>query len=139
MLTRQERNAFILLAIVTLAIVAGYILIELAGKSTFSTRFTSTSAEGSLVLLEGKVDQLVVTKNGADLILDVNGTSVFIPASSARGVSLKKGDNIQSVWGCPDIPWRKRNTCPATRGYPPDMMGPFWHQCASEHSILSVR
>ena len=91
MFTRQERNAFILLAIVTLAIVAGYILIESAGKSTFSTRFTSTSAEGSLVLLEGKVDQLVVTKNGADLILDVNGTSVFIPASSARGVSLKKG------------------------------------------------
>jgi DNA/RNA endonuclease YhcR with UshA esterase domain len=95
MLTRQERNAFILLVIVTLAIVVGYILIESTGKSTFSTRFTSTSADGSLVLLEGKVDQLFVTKNGADLILDVNGTSVFIPASSARGVSLKKGDNIQ--------------------------------------------
>ncbi|MEI7433901.1 MAG: hypothetical protein WCJ93_06600 [Methanomicrobiales archaeon] len=95
MLTRQERNAFILLTIVTLAVVAGYILIESAGKSTFSTRFTSTSADGALVLLEGKVDQLVVTKNGADLILNVNGTSVFIPASSARGVSLKKGDTLQ--------------------------------------------
>jgi DNA/RNA endonuclease YhcR with UshA esterase domain len=95
MLTRQERNAFILLAIVTLAVVAGSVIIESAGKSTFSTRYTSTSADGSLVLLEGNVDRLAVTKNGADLILDVNGTSVFIPASSARGVSFKKGDNIQ--------------------------------------------
>jgi DNA/RNA endonuclease YhcR with UshA esterase domain len=95
MLTRQERNAFILLAVVTLAVVAGSIIIESAGKSAFSTRFTSTSADGSLVLLEGNVDRLVITKNGADLILDVNGTSVFIPASSARGVSLKKGDKVR--------------------------------------------
>jgi DNA/RNA endonuclease YhcR with UshA esterase domain len=95
MLTRQERNAFILLAIVTLAVVAGSIIIESIGKSTFSTRFTSTSADGTLVMLEGNVDRLIVTKNGADLILDVNGTSVFIPATSARGVSLKKGDKVR--------------------------------------------
>jgi DNA/RNA endonuclease YhcR with UshA esterase domain len=95
MLTRQERNAFILLAIVTLAVVAGSIIIESAGKSAFSTRYTSTSADGSLVLLEGNVDRVIVTKNGADLILDVNGTSVFIPASSASGVSLKMGDTVR--------------------------------------------
>jgi len=95
MLTWQERNAFILLAIVMLAVVAGFIVIESIGKSTFSTRFTSTSADGALVLLEGNVDRLVITKNGADLILEVNGTSVFVPASSARGVSLKKGDKVQ--------------------------------------------
>jgi len=94
MLTRQERNAYILLALVTLAVVAGSILIESIGKSTFSTRFTSNSADGTLVQLEGNVDRLVVTKNGADLILEVNGTSVFIPASSARGVSLTKGDAV---------------------------------------------
>lgn len=95
MLTRQERNAIILLVVVTLAVVAGFIIIELVGKSTVSTRFARTSADGTLVLLEGTVDRLVVTKNGADLILDVNGTPVFIPASSARGVSLKKGDAVQ--------------------------------------------
>ena len=97
MLTRQERNAFFLLALVTLAVVAGSIIIESIGKSTFSTRYTSASADGSLVLLEGTVDRLVVTKNGADMILTVNGTSVFIPASSARGVSLKTGDTIRII------------------------------------------
>jgi DNA/RNA endonuclease YhcR with UshA esterase domain len=95
MLTRQERNAFILLAVVTLAVIAGYIIIESTGKPAFSTRFTTTSSDGTLVLLEGTVDRITVTKNGADLILDVNGTSVFIPASSAKGVALKKGDAVQ--------------------------------------------
>jgi len=95
MLTRQERNAFILLALVTLAVFSGYIVFESIGKSSFSTRYSSTSADGTLVMLEGTVDRLVATKNGADLILEVNGTSVFIPASSARGVSLKKGDAVQ--------------------------------------------
>jgi DNA/RNA endonuclease YhcR with UshA esterase domain len=95
MFTRQERNVFFLLALVTVAVVAGAIIIESIGKSTFSTRYTSASADGSLVLLEGTVDRLVVTKNGADQILNVNGTTVFIPASSARGVSLKKGDAVQ--------------------------------------------
>jgi DNA/RNA endonuclease YhcR with UshA esterase domain len=95
MLTRQERNAFILLVVVTLAVVAGFIIIESTGKSTFSTKFTKTSPDGTLVLLEGTIDRLIVTKNGAELILEVNGTSVFIPSSSARGISLKKGDVVQ--------------------------------------------
>jgi DNA/RNA endonuclease YhcR with UshA esterase domain len=95
MLTRQERNAFFLLALVTIAVVTGAIIIESIGKSTLSTQYTSASPDGSLVLLEGTVDRLVVTKNGADQILNVNGTTVFIPASSARGVSLKKGDVVQ--------------------------------------------
>lgn len=95
MLTWQERNAFLLLAVVLVAVVAGFIIIESAGKSTFSTKFTRSSPDGSLVLLEGTVDRVIVTKNGADLILDVNGTSVFIPASSAMGVSVKKGDVVQ--------------------------------------------
>ncbi|MEI6293640.1 MAG: hypothetical protein WCP36_08145 [Methanomicrobiales archaeon] len=95
MLTRQERNAFILLVVVTLAVAAGFIIIESTGKSTYATRFTKTSADGTLVLLEGTIDRMIVTKNGADLILDVNGTSVFIPSSSAKGVSLKNGDAVQ--------------------------------------------
>ncbi len=95
MLTRQERNAFILLALVTLSVVAGFIMIESFGKSCFSTRFTRTTADGTLVLLEGTIDKLIVTKTGADLILDVNGTPVFIPASSARGISLKSGDTVR--------------------------------------------
>ncbi len=95
MLTRQERNAFILLALVTLSVVAGFIMIESFGKSFFSTRFTRTTADGTLVLLEGTIDKLIVTKTGADLILDVNGTPVFIPASSARGISLKSGDTVR--------------------------------------------
>lgn len=95
MLTRQERNAFILLAFVTVAVITGFIIIESLGKSTFSTRFTHTSADGTLVRLEGTVDRLVITKNGADLILGVNGTPIFIPASSARGVLLKKGDMVR--------------------------------------------
>jgi DNA/RNA endonuclease YhcR with UshA esterase domain len=95
MLTRQERNAFFLLALVTIAVITGAIIIDSIGKSTLSTQYTSASPDGSLVLLEGTVDRLVVTKNGADQILNVNGTTVFIPASSARGVSLKKGDMVQ--------------------------------------------
>ncbi len=97
MITRQERNAFLLLVLVTLAVIAGSIIIESIGKSTFSTHYSSTSAEGSLVMLEGTVDRIVVTKSGADLILTVNGTPVFIPATSAGGISLKAGDTVRII------------------------------------------
>jgi len=95
MLTRQERNAFILLVIVTIVIITAFLVIESIGKSTFSTQFTRTTPDGTLVRLDGNVDRVTVTKNGGDLIFDVNGTTVFIPASTVDGVSLKKGDVVQ--------------------------------------------
>jgi DNA/RNA endonuclease YhcR with UshA esterase domain len=95
MLTRQERNAFILLALVTLVIIAGFIIIESFGKSSFSTPYKKSSADGTLVLLEGRVDRLDTTKNGEDMILDVNGTSVFIPDYASGGVTLKKSDLVR--------------------------------------------
>ena len=95
MFTRPERNAFILLAIVTLAVITAFLVIESIGKSTVSTQFTRTSSDGTLVRLDGTVDRLTVTKSGGDLIFDVNGTTVFIPASTAKGVSLKKGDIVR--------------------------------------------
>jgi hypothetical protein len=94
MLTTAERNAFILLAIVAVAVIAGSVIIEAFGRSSLSEQFTNTSADGSLVSYMGKIDRLIITKNGADLILDINGTSVFIPATSATGLSIKKGDVV---------------------------------------------
>jgi hypothetical protein len=98
MLTRQERNAFILLALVTLAVFIGALIMESLGKSAFSTRFTRLSPDGSLVLLEGRVEKLVLIEDGGHMIITVNGTPVFIPGPVAAGVSVKIGEPV-AVYG----------------------------------------
>lgn len=94
MFGHQERTAILMLCGVAIAVIAAHLVLVCVGKAPFATQFSPQSADGSLVRLEGVIDQATVLKNGGHVILTVRNTSVFIPAAVAGGHSFVKGTNI---------------------------------------------
>jgi hypothetical protein len=98
MLGRQERVAILLLCGVALAVIAAQFVLGYVGKEPFASPFTSQSADGSLVRLDGAIDQATVIKNGGHVILSVRNVTVFIPSTVAGDRSFAKGANV-SLYG----------------------------------------
>ena len=98
MFAHQERIAILMLCGVALAVIAAHLVLVYVGKEPFATPFTPQSADGSLVHLDGTIDQATVLKNGGHVILTVRNTSVFIPAAVAGDRSFVKGARI-SLYG----------------------------------------
>jgi hypothetical protein len=94
MLGRQERVAILLLCGVALAVIVAQFVLGYVGKEPFASQFTPQSADGSLVRLDGTIDQATVLKNGGHVILSVQNVSVFIPATVAGDRSFAKGTKI---------------------------------------------
>jgi hypothetical protein len=97
MLLRQEKLALILLIGVTIAVLCGYGILELAGKEAFSTRYSGDSPDGAPVVHEGRVTGYTLTKSGGHLILEVDGVTIFIPGEVAGHVLVKKEDHIKVI------------------------------------------
>ena len=93
MLDRKERVALALLIGVALAVSAAALVLESVGKAPFYTPFTNSSREGDFVVLEGRVDQVSWTRDGAHLQMVVSGVNVFVPSAAEHGVLVAKGDN----------------------------------------------
>jgi len=98
MLGRQERVAILLLCGVALAVIAAHLVLAHLGKEPFATPFTPQSPDGSLVCLNGTIDQATVIKNGGHIILTVKNVTVFIPATVAGDRTFVKGTTV-SVYG----------------------------------------
>jgi hypothetical protein len=98
MFERQERVAIMLLVGVVIALIAAHILLGELGKKPFVRPFTNSSSDGELVVVEGQIEQITLTKSGGHMTVSVNNLSIFLPAQVAQGVSLQKGDQI-SVYG----------------------------------------
>ena len=98
MLTTQERNAFIILGLVAIAILGVAIAMETIGTAPFATRFSEETADGTLVSITGTIEKLTLIKDGGHRILVINGTTVFIPGSAGSGLSLSKGQSV-TVYG----------------------------------------
>ncbi|MGB7788789.1 hypothetical protein [Methanoregula sp.] len=96
MFMRQERVALLLLAGVAVAVLAAHVVLSTIGKQPFAHSFSSTTADGELVIVEGTVDQASVLANGGHLILQVNNISIFIPSEAARNLTLHEGDVISA-------------------------------------------
>ena len=94
MFGHQERTALLMLCGVALAVIAAHLVLVYVGKEPFATPFTLHSADGSLVRLDGTIDQATVLKNGGHVILTVRNTSVFIPAAVAGDHSFAKGTRV---------------------------------------------
>ncbi|MDD1684684.1 MAG: hypothetical protein LUQ19_02200 [Methanoregula sp.] len=94
MFERQERMAILLLAGVALTVIAAHVILAGLGKQPFAHPFSNTSADGELVVIEGQIDQIALTKSGGNLVLNMNNLSIFLPAHVIQGLSLKKGDSI---------------------------------------------
>jgi len=98
MFERQERVAILLLVSVAIAVIVAHFILAGLGKQPFARSFTNTSADGELVVVEGQIDQITLTKSGGHMTLSVNNLSIFLPAQVGQAVSLQKGDTI-SVYG----------------------------------------
>jgi hypothetical protein len=94
MLLRQERLAFVLLVIVAIGISLGSLILAGIDKGTRAKEFSLLQPEGSLVRIEGIVEELRWTQTGGHLNVRVAGTPVFIPAGVAKKITLRKGDHV---------------------------------------------
>jgi hypothetical protein len=98
MLTTPERNAFIILILVAIAIFGVSIVMESLGTAPFATRFSEETADGTLVSITGPIEKQTLIKDGGHRILVINGTTVFIPGSAGSGLSLSKGQLV-TIYG----------------------------------------
>lgn len=98
MFERQERVAILLLVGVAIAVIVAHIVLAGLGKQPFARPFTNSSSDGELVVVEGQIDQILLTKSGGHMTISMNNLSIFLPAQVVQVVSLQKGDLI-SVYG----------------------------------------
>ncbi len=108
-LSRQERTGFILLILVTASCAAGSYLLDGIGKDPFAAGYAPDLPEGTLVRLDGQVDEVTRTSQGGHYILKVRGIQVFIPEGSIPDPVPGQGDQIRILgtiqhWqGAPEI------------------------------------
>ncbi len=94
MVERQERVAILLLVGVAGAVIIAHAVLAGLGKQPFARPFTTSSPDGELVVVEGQIDQITLTKNGGHMTVQMNNTSIFLPVQVVQAVSLQKGDRI---------------------------------------------
>jgi hypothetical protein len=94
MLLRQERMAFCLLVTVAIGISLGSLILPGIDKGALAQEFEKNQTEGTLVRIEGTVDELSWTKTGGHLSARIAGTSVFMPAGVAENLALREGDRV---------------------------------------------
>jgi DNA/RNA endonuclease YhcR with UshA esterase domain len=93
---RQERIALFLLVGVTTFVVAANIALSFVGKQPFARPFSETSLDGEMVVIEGTVAKISPIENGGHLSVLVGNTTIFIPASAARGIVVQRNDMIRA-------------------------------------------
>lgn len=98
MFERQERVAILILAGVAIAVIVAHLVLAGLGKQPFARPFTNSSSDGELVVVEGQIDQITLTKSGGHMTVNMNNLSIFLPAQVVQAISLQKGDRI-SVYG----------------------------------------
>jgi DNA/RNA endonuclease YhcR with UshA esterase domain len=98
MLERQEVMAVLLLVGVAIVVIIAHVVLTGLGKQPFARPFTNSSSDGELVVVEGQIDQITLTKSGGHMTVSVNNLSIFLPDQVVQAVSLQKGDRI-SVYG----------------------------------------
>jgi DNA/RNA endonuclease YhcR with UshA esterase domain len=98
MIVRQERIALVLLCVVTVVVITASIILTGIDKADMASEYTPLSREGTLVHLQGQVQEVRATKTGGHIVASVNNTAVFIPADVAGTITLNPG-NLVSLYG----------------------------------------
>ena len=98
MIIRQERIALVLLCVVSVVVVTASIILTGIEKADLASEYTPLSREGTLVHLQGQVQEIRTTQTGGHIAASVNGTAVFIPADIAGTIFLHHGDRV-SLYG----------------------------------------
>jgi DNA/RNA endonuclease YhcR with UshA esterase domain len=94
MLGRQEKMGILLLLGVAAIVIIAHGVLATLGKQPFAHPFTNTTSDGELVVFEGIIDKVALTKTGGHVTLRIDNITVFVPAQVAEGVSFQKGQRI---------------------------------------------
>ncbi|MDN7024921.1 hypothetical protein FGU65_08475 [Methanoculleus sp. FWC-SCC1] len=94
MLERQERKALFLLIGVVAVVLAAHLLLDAFAKPIAASPYSEAAEDGALVILEGPIETMTVTKTGGHLLLTVAGVPIFVPADVAGGIDVRQGDLI---------------------------------------------
>ncbi|ACL17868.1 nucleic acid-binding protein [Methanosphaerula palustris] len=97
MFVSQERLTLLLLLGVIGAVVGINLLITALGPGYFAHPFSSEAHEGDQVSLQGTVSSVAWTGTGSNLLLTVNGTTVFVPAETAVAIQVQKGEEVRII------------------------------------------
>jgi len=95
MIERQERTALLILLVVLLSCGIFAWVGEGVGKSPFARNYSSQAQEGELVSYLGIVQKISPTATGGNLILDMDGVTVFIPSPASSLVEVTQGDLVR--------------------------------------------
>ncbi|MDR0980449.1 MAG: hypothetical protein LBL85_01460 [Methanocalculaceae archaeon] len=93
MLTPPEWHAVLILAGVITVLALFHFGVVLLYPDGGAVPYTNNSADGSLVTLTGTVEDIILTRTGGHLILNISGTDIFVPGGGA-GLALLRGDNV---------------------------------------------
>jgi DNA/RNA endonuclease YhcR with UshA esterase domain len=98
MLERQEDAAMVLLLGIVITVITAHLILGSFGKQPFARAFTNDSPDGELVVATGTIDRIVITQNGGHMNIYTDMLTIFVPAQTAQGLILQKGDTI-SIYG----------------------------------------
>ncbi len=94
MLEPQERTALLLLIGVVAAVLTAHLVLEAYVRPLAASPFSTSSTDGELVSLEGRIEALSATASGGHLLLTVAGVPVFVPAPVAASLDLHENDSV---------------------------------------------
>lgn len=94
MLESPEIKALIILLGVSTILIVLHLTLSAAGSAAYAAPWTPDAEDGSFVLLTGTVGE-VRELSGGQVLAEVNGTQVFIPATAAKGLTLTEGDLVE--------------------------------------------
>lgn len=97
MLLRQERFALALITLVVIGIAGGTVLLSGIDKGALASEYHQDESDGSLVCINGTIEELRKTETGGHLIAEITGTTIFIPSNVASKVTLRKGDCVMVI------------------------------------------
>lgn len=98
MLEREEKTALAMLVCVVGIVLAAHLLFGAVGRPLVAEPYSIDVPDGALVLLEGRIEEVRATSTGGHLILDVNGTTVFLPQNVAGALELHENRSV-SLYG----------------------------------------
>ncbi|NQS78746.1 MAG: hypothetical protein HQQ74_08620 [Methanoculleus bourgensis] len=94
MLERQEKTALFVLVCVVAIILAAHLLFDAFAMPLVAARYSGDLPDGTLVILEGSIEEIRKTASGGHIILTVNGTTVFLPENVAAALELHENASV---------------------------------------------
>ncbi len=94
MLERQEKTALLMLVGVVVVILAAHLLFDAFAMPLVATPYSEDLPDGTLAVIEGRIEDIKATATGGHLILTVNEIMVFLPENVATTLEFSENASV---------------------------------------------